>query len=244
MARELLESRAMTTRRLRAASTAILAAEAAFVALLVPAIRAYPGGSDWHPAISGHDFWLNYLCDLTRRVALNGEPNQTGAVWAQAAMTALALGLVPVWWLVPRLFPSRALLGGTVRVLGSVAAAGTLAVILMPSDRFGPLHGISIILAGVPGLTAVLLAVYGLLREEPGPRVAAILGGAMLLVATVDFVLYVRQFGSGDPGPAAIAILERISTIFLLAWMAAVAWRVRALSPDSARRASNTESAG
>ena len=103
----------MSTRGIHAASAAILAAEAAFVLLLIPAMRAYPGGTSWDPASSGHDFWLNYLCDLTRSVALNGQPNPAGAALAQGAMGLLALGLLPFWWVLPQLFPSGARLGAT-----------------------------------------------------------------------------------------------------------------------------------
>lgn len=223
---------------MRRAAAAIVAAEGAFVALLVPAIRAYPGGNDWQQGRRGHDFWLNYLCDLSRGVALNGEPNQRAAALAQAAMTALTLGLVPLWWSLPQFLRSRPLLGRMARALGSIAAAGTLAVIWMPSDRFGPLHGIAIMLAGAPGLTALLLAVYGLLREEPAPRLAAVLGGAMLVVAGVDFALYVKYFGI-DAAPVAIPILERIANFLLLLWMGAVAWRVnRAPAPQASYRGS------
>jgi hypothetical protein len=217
-----------TTRRGRRAPAAVLAALAAFVLLVIPAMRAYPGGTDWNRAARGHDFWLNYLCDLTRQVALNGQRNRAGSAFAQAALAALALGLVPFWWELPRLFPSRARLGTAVRVLGSLGAAGALAVVLMPSDSFGGLHGIMIALAGPPGLTAALLAVLGLAREERSPRAAAGIGAAMLLTASVDFVLYVRFLGAG-PAPMVVAILEKISTMLLIAWMAAVSLRAAQL---------------
>jgi hypothetical protein len=211
--------------RISRTPAAVLAAVTAFILLVIPAMHRYPGGTDWDPATRGHDFWLNYLCDLTRQVALTGQPNPVGAAFAQAALAVLALGLLPLWWLLPRLFPSRARLGTAVRVLGSVGAAGTLAVVLMPSDRFGGLHGMMIVLAGPPALTAALLAVLGLAREERTPRVAAAIGGAMLLVASVDFALYARQLVAGGTAPMVVAVLERISAMLVLAWMAAVSLR-------------------
>jgi hypothetical protein len=203
----------------RVAAAAVFAAEAAFVALLVPAMRAYPGGTSWNAIARGHDFWLNYLCDLTRQVALDGEPNP-GAAVAQAAMTVLAMGLLPLWWLLPHLFPSRARLGWTVRLLGSIAAIGAVAVVLMPADRFG--HADAIVLAGLPGLAAVLLAVFALARDEQTPRVAAALGAATLLAASVDLVLYLAYLGGA--GSILTPVLQRISTILLMAWMGTVAW--------------------
>ena len=209
--------------RLRTSAVAMLVAVAAFVALFVLAVRAYPGGTAWDPAARGHHFWLNYLCDLTRGVALNGEPNPVGSILGQAGMVALALGLLPLWWLLPHLFPSRARLGIAVRVLGSLTSPGAIAVTLMPSDRFGAWHSVAIMLAGPPGLLAALLAVAGLVREERGLRVAAAIGAAMLLTAAIDFFLYLSYL-SGT-GPMVVAVLERGALILLLAWMVTVSLR-------------------
>ena len=215
----------MKSTRIRAASIAMLTAAAVFVLLIVLAMRAYPGGTDWAAAAPGHDFWLNYLCDLTRGVALNGAANPLGSKLAQAGIVALALGLLPLWWLLPHLFPSHARLGSAVRVLGSTAAAGTIAVVLMPSDQFGRLHAFAIVLACPPGLAAALLAVVGLAREERRPRVAAGIGATMLLTAAIDFVLYLGYLGT--TGPMAVAVLERVALLLLLAWMACVSIRAR-----------------
>src|SRR5579862_6625121 len=108
----------------RFAAAAIVAAVAGFVALVVPAMRAYPGGTVWDPTTRGNDFWLNYLSDLQRTVAINGEPNPTGARYAQGAMLLLAVGLGPVWWLLARLFPERVRLGRAVRGCGVVTVLG------------------------------------------------------------------------------------------------------------------------
>jgi len=215
---------ASATLRIRAASTAMLAAAGAFVVLFMLAVRAYPGGTDWDRAASGHHFWRNYLCDLARAVALDGEPNPVGCLLAQAGMVVLALGLLPLWWLLPHLFPSHARLGTAVRVLGSLAAAGALAAVLMPSDRFGAWHAVSIMLAVPPGLLGVLLAVGGLACEERVPRVGAGIGAAMLLTTGIDWVLYFYYL-SGT-APMIVAVLEKVALILLLAWMATVSVRV------------------
>src|SRR5690242_6177137 len=70
---------------LRTRAMATLASVALFLALFVLAARAYPGGTDWDRAAVGHQFWANYLCDLTRGVALNGVANPLGSLLAQAA---------------------------------------------------------------------------------------------------------------------------------------------------------------
>ncbi len=210
--------------RVRAASVAMLAAAGAFVVLFLLAARAYPGGTDWEPAARGHDFWLNYLCDLARAVTPGGRPNVLGSLLAQASMMALTLGLLPLWWLLALLFPSRPGLGSAVRALGAIAVVGTIAVVLLPSDRFGAWHAVAIMVAGPPGFAAALLAVSGLAREERVPRVAAGVGAAMLLVAMIDWVLYLGYL-SGT-APAIVAVLEKVALILLLAWMVAVSVRV------------------
>lgn len=198
---------------------------ASSIPLLALAMRFYPGGTSWDATTHGHAFWRNYLCDLERATALNGTPNPIGSTLAQTAMLVLAAGLAAFFWIVPRLFPREKKLGVAVRVLGTLAALATPGVVFLSGDRFGILHGISVVVAGVPGLAAAACAVIGLLRGEARPRRAAAVGLATLIVAGVDFALYVPQILVDGPGPVAVAVLERISLFLLLVWMALVARR-------------------
>src|SRR6187549_2918286 len=113
---------------------AVVMTIAAFVALAILAMRAYPGGTSWDASAPGHDFWLNYLCDLARPTALNGVPNPCGSTLAQAAMLSLAVGLVPWWSLVARLTPGHPRAGRAMRALGAVAAIGIAFVVALPGD--------------------------------------------------------------------------------------------------------------
>jgi hypothetical protein len=209
-----------------AASAAIVAAVVGFVALIVLAMAEYPGGTGWDATTRGSDFWLNYLCDLERSVALNGQPNAFGSALAQAAMLVLASGLLVFWWALPRLFPASPRLGCAVRALGLATLPGMLAVSLLPSDRFPAWHPIAMVLAGLPGLAAAALGVLGMAREPP-LRIATAVGGAAVVTSMVDFVLYVRQFAGVGPGPTALAVLERAALILVLAWMCVIAWGAR-----------------
>ena len=193
-------------------------------------MRAYPGGTVWDKTTRGSDFWLNYLSDLQRSVALNGEPNARGSALAQAAMLVLALGLAPLWWLAARLFPGRPRLGRAVRVAGIAGVAGAVAVGLLPSDRFGDGHSLAIVLGGVPGLVAAGLAVLGLLSRGGPVRIAATTGAMTLLVSGADFLLYVGHLGRPGPDSQAAAVLERAATLLVLSWMCAIAGHVRRAS--------------
>jgi hypothetical protein len=215
----------------RIASAAIFASVAGFVGLTVPAMLAYPGGTVWDRTTRGSDFWLNYLSDLQRSVALNGEPNARGSALAQAAMLVLALGLAHAWWLATRLFPRHRCLGRAVHVSGLGGLAGAVAVGLMPSDLFGGVHSLAIVLGGVPGLVAAGLAVVGVASRGRATRLAAVVGAAMVLVSSADFLLYVASLGRAGPDLMAIPVLERASVLLVLCWMCAIAWhgaRVRA----------------
>jgi hypothetical protein len=186
----------------------------------------YPGGTWWDPAARGHRFWQNFLCDLEWQVALNGTPNPVGAALAQAAMLVLVAGFVPFWWEAPAW--RRA-----VRGLGAAGVSGMVAVALMPSERFGALHGVAVVLAAAPSFAATSLAAAGEWRagERAHHRVAAGIGAALLAVAALDLVLYVHTMRTGGPGPVAVPALQKIALALLLVWMVLVALR-----PASASR--------
>lgn len=207
----------------RALSNTIVVAIAGFSALIGVAMAVYPGGNGWDRAAQGNDFWLNFLCDLERRVALDGKPNCVGSVLTQVAMLWLAGGLLALFWRLGRVFRARRRVAASVRWLGGACVAGAAAVALMPNDRFGDAHAYAIVAAGVPGLAAALVAVAEMKRYEAAPRITTCIGVVMLVVSCADFALYVRQLFAEEPGPRALAILERASLILILVWMALVA---------------------
>lgn len=207
-------------------SVAILVSVAAFAGLELAAMGLYPGGTWWDSTTRGHRFWENFLCDLEWRVALNGTPNPVGSRLATAAMLVLLVGLAAFWLGVPRVFGRRPPRGTTaVTWLGLTSAAGTIAVVLMPSDRFGALHGAMVLSAGVPGLAATALAVVVLCVGEPRPRIAAWTGASMLAFAVADFGLYAWHFLSHTEGSILGPALQKVALILLLAWMVLVAVR-------------------
>jgi hypothetical protein len=213
----------MSSRALaRTGSVVIFACVALFIALLVPAMSAYPGGTWWDKTTHGYSFWDNFLCDLEARIALDGSPNPLASRLSQAAMLTLVGAFVPFWPAVARVVQMPRL-GRLICGLGWAAVAGMVAVVLMPSDRFGALHGIAVLVAGAPGFTAVALSVAGLLAREPRPRVSGWLGAAMLVFGLADFALYAWHFLRRSSGQPLTAGLQKIAVLFLLAWMLAVA---------------------
>jgi hypothetical protein len=209
--------------RLRAESVALVGAVIGFLLLFVAAARAYPGGTHFDHGAAGHDFWRNTLCDVARTVAIDGAPNARACMLARIAMTMLALGLGVLFVALPRLFPARARLGNAVRVLGLATVPFAIAVVSLPTDRYGRLHGVAIVLAGTLGLGAAILALKGLFSEARSPGIVVAAGVLAMSVAAVDFALYVAEFMTGGSAQVAVPVLERIATILLLGWMVLVA---------------------
>ena len=185
----------------------------------------YPGGTWWDATTRGASFWQNFICDLESDVSLNGMPNVVGARFGKAAVFVMVAGFAPFWWILPRLFARLRRLGGAVRALGLASLAGIVAVALLPSSRFGRLHGVSVIVAGAPGLSAAVLAIAGLARAEVPPKIATASGGAMMAFALADFALYTRTMLYGGPGPILLPIAQKLAVLLLLVWMTVVAWK-------------------
>jgi hypothetical protein len=212
-------------------------AVAGFVVLVVAAARAYPGGTHFDHARVGHDFWRNTLCDLTRTVALDGSPNTPGAALAASALIVLALGLGAFFLALPRLFASsHARLARSVRTLGAVTVPLAIAVVLLPTDRFGRLHGVAIFFAGTTGLAAAGLALRALVPAARAPRAVVVCGVLAALLASLDFALYMTELLTAGPAQVAVAVLERLATLVLLAWMLAVARALPHVSVQGAAR--------
>jgi hypothetical protein len=200
---------------LGAVRRALLLCMGLFVALEAVAMTLYPGGTWWEPGARGYRFWENYVCDTTLRVALNGQSNSVGAVVSQAAMLVLVAGFVPFWWL------AGGSGGRVVRGLGAASVLGTAAVTLMPSDRFGAMHGMAVMVAATTGLAAAVLATVAQLRA--GDRIAGWLGVGALGSAGIDFGMYVHTFASGGAGWMAVPAVQKLALGLLLGWMGVVA---------------------
>ena len=198
------------------------------VALFVLAASAYPGGSHFDHHASGHDFFRNSLCDVARSTAIGGDSNLVGAALARLSMTIMALGIGALFWVLPERFPSSPRMGWLVRVLGTVATPAAIAVVFLPTDRYGSLHGTAIVAAGIPGLTAAAMAVAALLREPSASRLVGVLGTGTLVVGLFAFLLYVHELVTDGPPRAAVPTLEHVAAVLLVAWMLAAtkpSWR-------------------
>ena len=196
-----------------------------FVVSMTVAASLYPGGTWFSPQTQGHSFWHNFVCDLLHQQGLNGA-NNPGAPFALCGLLCQTIALGCLWWSLPGLMRGKSQLGLSIRVLGGLSSVATMLVPLSPSDRFGILHGVFVVLAGVPGFAAAILAVLGL----PGRSFARLAGLGTLLVASLSFLFYVHaQFLGGTLSPWT-PISQRLATGCLLVFIVAIFLEFRTLS--------------
>lgn len=216
-------------RWMRAASLALVGTVGIFMVLMGVAIASYPGGTWIDPGHRGFHPWHNFLCDLLLATAINGEPSPVAAAASQVAMLVLIAGLGLLWLILPQLFhPRDRVPKGIVFVAGTVSAAGLVGVPLTTSIEHAWLHGTFIAAAGVPGFTACLVAVLGLLRSPRAPRWLTVLSSIAVLVAMIDFVLYLDHLACGTEVNPLLPALQKVATALILGWMLATGlfvWR-------------------
>lgn len=188
----------------------------AFGGLITSAAVVYPGGNFQDRRDLGFSFWRNFWCDLLGAVAINGEPNLRASLLARLAFACFALALYRFW-------PGAALRAGGgpaaesgVRI-GRIGAVALLAVALVPSSTSELFHGIAVLASAGASAIATVRMVGGLARK--GELWGAILGAAVAATALVCLGQYVYQ-GLISHEPATwLAGMQKITTVFLLAFM-------------------------
>ncbi len=216
----------MGLRLRRLGAVIVLAAMLTGLTLLVLAMRRYPGGTELDPHTVGHSFWLNFLCDLTGSIALNGAPNPASG-FARAAMATFSVGMGAFWLILPAEFPAHRVVGAVVRITGAISALGFLAVPIAP----GPWHAVAVFAAAGPGVLAAALGAAATVRYV---RDKVLLGAAFasIAVATIDSILYAqRVMDDYRRCPPALPVFQRLTLLFVLAWAAATAVRALRAAP-------------
>ncbi len=214
---------------LRTAAFAVPVLLALFVCLYAAAAVAYPGGTWEDPSTVGHSFLFNYYCDLMRPTALNGQPNPLGSQLAELGQLVFALSLGPFFFVAPGVFDVRPRLTRGVRALGLVACVAGIGVVLMPSWRFGQtVHGVMLLLCGIPAVAALVCVMIGTWRV-PALRV---LSAALVVTMLATIGIFVRQMALGVESSPGLAPLQRIDFALALTWMT-----LTSLRSERARRA-------
>lgn len=202
---------------LRRLCIAPIVATITFLALYVTSALLYPGGSRSHPDHIGFSFRDNYWCDILDRTTYGGKPNP-GASIALGATIVLSFGLAVLWWTAPTLFPKarrRALI---------VRGAGIVSCVLTPfiSTSY---HNLAINIAGGLGMLALVTTISAL-RASEGTSFMA-LGVLNLIASAANFVMWRTGWAL-----AQLPVLQKAAFMIFLAWVLALAFRVRTQSKE------------
>jgi hypothetical protein len=205
--------------RTRALAALSLISVAAFLGFTGIAMARYPGGTWCEPAGGADRLWENFLCDLLHVRSLSGAENP-GAGFARLGMLALVAGFLPFWLALPELFRARPRTGLWLRSVGVLSVVSLVLVPLTPSDRFGAMHGIAVMGAGVPGFAAAALAVSAQLGTRP-LRALGLLGASALATSLADMAVYVHHFFARVDCAPWLPVVQWLALGQVLVWMAA-----------------------
>ena len=210
----------MTPSGRRIFALAVLPPLLMFATLIALAMREYPGGT-WEDAHApGHSQARNFLCDLTRPVAINGQPNPDGAMFAMFGLYAYVLALAPFFFITPWLFADRKHLGNAVRASGVLCALGGLAIVAFPSWLVGSLmHGVLVLCTAVPGLIAAVGATVGAWTTAQPVREIRFASAATLLFTALTVAVFAAQLARGEETTPGLPVLEKTAMLLSMAWM-------------------------
>jgi len=186
--------------------------------LLFTAVSLYPGGTVFAQQGPG-SFWLNFLCDVTADVAVNGIPNPLGSAFAKAALVALGCGLFCFWLLLPSVLGRR---GFAARVAQSLGLASLFGLALAPFTG-GRAHVIAVLGSAVPAMAA---GAWGVVAswKHPQSRLAAVVSTATVVAALVDAALYVDSYlHTPRVVVLALPVMQKVALLGTIGWMALVA---------------------
>lgn len=209
---------------LRARAT--LACLGGFCLAMLAATSSYAGGSWEHPQSRAHLFFENYWCDLLRDPAHNGLPNGTSVRLATLGFVTIAAGLALFWLELSALLPR--LQARFLRAAGVVSSLATALVAVTPSDRCPSVHAPAVLCAGGLGFACGCLAALRALRDFRQAPWFALTSLALIALAAVNLVLYVRVAYCQGPGSLVLPAVQKLATLALLGWMTAGLARVNA----------------
>lgn len=203
--------------------TLVLAGVAVHVLLLVVSALLYPGGTWWNKAERGFDLTQNFWCDLLRPVSHGGVDNPWGSLVGRLALLVLALTGSVFWGVVARSYEisplSRRCLNGA-GWIGCVALSG---VAFAAGKQAAWLHHASIVYLGPFGVVALVWSVG--LSIARGRPITRLLGLGAAGFSLWNMIQYVRQTEFDAADWTGLPLVQRIATLFVLAWMVAIVWR-------------------
>lgn len=197
-----------------------------FALLYFIATLRYPGGSQADHAARGFSWLHNYWCNLLNEQAINGARNPARPV-ALTAMGFLGISLALFWWQLPTLLPF------SIRGAAVVRWSGTLAM-LATGFLATPYHDSATTAASVLGLFTLLGTFLGLQRLR-ARKLLWFGATCMGLIGANNFIYYTGYALFFLP------LLQKITTVWVLAWIIQLAWLLYRRSAPASSRATGHE---
>lgn len=186
-----------------------------FVVLWIVAMSSYPGWSAFDAGSSGHDVLRNFLCDLLAATTPDGRSNLVGSIAMNVgAVTLVVVGLLPLWWRVPRSGPSL----WANRVLGVVAAISTLAICGEQAFGLELSHHVVTLSAGAAGLLPTALLAVTDWRSPDTTITRRVFLVGTILASLVNFFSY-AMVQLGGALTLVVPIAQKVALLCLLTWL-------------------------
>lgn len=214
-----------------------------FVVTYGVAMALYPGGTWFDARTQGHSFWANFLCDLMQTRALNKQPAPLSSTLARLGTYGMILGLAAFYTLLARLESSLTKAGRVSIGAGLSAVLIVCTVPFVPSNLARNAHVTAVIAAFFPGMIATMAGLIICMRVAGVSWLIRIAALTTLIAGACNgfFYIYVyaQHYGFVPVVRSpwlrhSLPIFQRIATLALLVWIAAICLRT-----ISARRASS-----
>ena len=169
----------------RASNIITLLGVTQFVVCTLIAISYYPGGTIKNEESLGFRMYDNYLSDLGRGAALNGDKNETSAAWFNNSLILLSISLVPFYLSFCFHAWDRQTLLWFAAIAGLFSLLGMLLVALSPLDRAFIMHNIGLVIWMIGTIFAAGFHATAILSSKHAPQWLALasFAFAMLVMA-------------------------------------------------------------
>ncbi|MEN0050797.1 MAG: hypothetical protein AAF806_27265 [Bacteroidota bacterium] len=172
--------------------------------LYLIAAYLHPGGSYFDESTTTFSWKYNYWCDLLSPIAKNGMDND-GQPIALGAMLVLATAVCLSWVGIFAQLPFQSSQKRYFQLSGLLSMA--IAIFI-----FTPLHDIVIIVAGILALMTLIALFVGLYKSKHTQLLYV--GIACLLLMGLNNLIYFTNTGMEH-----LAVLQKITFIFVLLWI-------------------------
>lgn len=188
-------------------------------AVIVPkAMDRYPGGTILDDTTHGYVWAENWLSDLGRRRAWNGEDNSASAELFNGSIIVLGFGMMSFFFASNRAFEEATALRVLGQLCGVVAGVGLVGIGLTPVDRYDAAHINALLLWIIPmGMYAVIFAID--CWNSGG------FGSLVLLIACMALVFGIAMYAMSTATSEAIR-MQKIVALLSVAWFLIITLRV------------------